>query len=327
LAAYDLDPSEWVAVLMTASGTAAIESMLTALVPATGRVLVVENGVYGARIAEICIRYGIGCACVVGSWLDAPDLTLIAACLDAAEPGQPFTHLAVVHHETTTGRLNELRAIASICRMRGVHLLVDAVSSFGAEAIDFDDPSLTAVAASANKCLHGVPGAAFVLTRRRALASAVCRSYYLDLRRLAKLQDQRDTPFTPAVHVYYGLREALREYEEEGGRVARRARYLALAEQVRRGLFSLGIETVLPVQVSSVVLRAYHLPDGIGYAQVHAAAKSGGFVVYAGQSGLSNTLFRIATMGAVTAPDIDRLVDCFASFAPSARRNDRRADA
>src|SRR5258705_283746 len=78
------------------------------------------------------------------------------------DPDRAFTHVAVIHHETTTGRLNDLRALGAVCRSRGLHLLVDGVSSFGAEAIDFGDDAIAAVAATANKCLHGVPGAAFV---------------------------------------------------------------------------------------------------------------------------------------------------------------------
>jgi len=255
LAIHDLDPAQWAAVLMTASGTAAVESMVAALVPEAGRVLVVENGVYGERIAQICARYRVQHERVVGSWMTAPDLEEIEERLDLAGTGR-FTHLAVVHHETTTGRLNDLPALSQVCRARGVKLLVDGVSSFGAEAIDFADPALTAVAATANKCLHGVPGAAFVIVRRAALSAAVSRTFYLDLMRLAQLQDQRGTPFTPAVHVYYALVEALREYAEQGGRPVRYARYAALAEQVRTGLAAFGIEAVLAPRKSSVVLRA-----------------------------------------------------------------------
>jgi len=319
LGTHGLDPKVWAAVLMTASGTGAVESMVAALVPEAGRVLVVENGVYGERIAEICARYRVPHERVVGSWLAAPDFAGISARLDAAGTAGGFTHVAVVHHETTTGRLNDLKALSRLCRARGVKLLVDGVSSFGAEAIDFQDPALDAVAATANKCLHGVPGAAFVIVRREALGAAVGRAYYLDLKRLAQLQDQRGTPFTPAVHVYYALVEALREYAEQGGRPARYARYAALAEQVRLGLAALGIETVLPPQETSVVLRAYGLRAGVDYATLHDAVKAQGFVIYAGQGDLSKTLFRISTMGELTAADMDRLIQVIAKVAPGLR--------
>ena len=244
---------------MTASGTGAVECMIASLVPADGRLLVVENGVYGERIAQICAQYGIAHERVAGDWMRGAGLGRRVP-RDSIEG--PFSHAAVVHHETTTGRLNDLSALAEICRTRGIGLLFDGVSSFGAEAIDFANASLEAVAGTANKCLHGVPGVAFVIARRAALARAAERTYYLDLGRLARLQDERETPFTPAVHAYYGLVEALREFADEGGRSARHRRYAALAERVRAGLAERGIEAAIPARESSVVLRAYRLPPG-----------------------------------------------------------------
>ncbi|KVR19367.1 2-aminoethylphosphonate aminotransferase [Burkholderia ubonensis] len=310
VAAYGLDPAEWAAVLMTGSGTAAVESMIAALVPQRGKLLVIENGVYGERIAQIATQYAIAHEVLEHEWMQAPDLAQIAARLDAGG----FSHVAVIHHETTTGRLNDLSAIADVCRARGVRLLVDGVSSFGAEAIDFAGGDIDAVAATANKCLHGVPGAAFVIARRSALAQAASRTYYLDLGRLAKLQDQRNTPFTPSVHAYYALVEALREFDEAGGWRARHARYKALADQAQAGLAARGMPLVLPEGASSVVLRAYRLPQGVTYEQLHDGLKARGFVIYAGQGGLSKELFRISTMGAIEAADVERLLDGFSAL-------------
>ncbi|CAB3763199.1 2-aminoethylphosphonate aminotransferase [Paraburkholderia humisilvae] len=309
---YGLDAAQWAAVLMTGSGTAAVESMVAALVPENGKLLVVENGVYGERITQIATQYRIAHTVAKHEWMQAPDVARIAAALDA---DRSITHVAAIHHETTTGRLNDLRALASVCRERGVRLLLDGVSSFGAEAIDFADTTLAAVAATANKCLHGVPGAAFVIVRRDALAVAASRTYYLDLGRLARLQDQRNTPFTPSVHAYYALVEALRELADEGGWVARHARYAALAEQARAGLAARGMASVLPPEQSSVVLRAYRLPAGVAYPQLHDALKARGFVIYAGQGGLSAELFRISTMGDIHAADIERLLQSFDGLA------------
>jgi 2-aminoethylphosphonate-pyruvate transaminase len=315
LGVYSLDSSQWAAVLLTASGTAAVESMVAALVPKSGRLLIVENGVYGERIALICAQYGIAHERVIGDWLRAPDLGAIAARLE--NRSQPaFTHVAVVHHETTTGRLNDLRGLSQICRDHGVQLLIDAVSSFGGEDIDFGNTTLSAAAATANKCLHGIPGAAFVIVRRGVLAEAATRTYYLDLGRLARMQDERNTPFTPAVHAYYALVEALREYDEQGGLEARHRHYAALAERVRTGLAALGIESLLPADESSVVLRAYRLPPGVTYSRMHDALKAEGFIIYAGQGNLSKTLFRISTMGNLTAADMDRLLKCFTRLLP-----------
>ncbi len=312
LAVYGLDRAQWCAVLITASGTGAVESMVATLVPQGGRVLVAENGVYGERIAQICARYRIPFERLAGDWLRALDLAAIARLIGNTprDGGAPFTHLAVVHHETTTGRLNDLRALGELCRQHGLKLLVDAVSSFGAEPLDFADESLAAVAATANKCLHGVPGVAFVIASRRTLEGAVSRTYYLDLARCAAAQERRNTPFTPAVQAHYALLEALREHAEQGGWPARHRRYAALAEQVRAGFARLGIAATLPPEESSVVLRSYRLPADTSYARLHDGLKAQGFVIYAGQGNLSDRLFRISTMGDLSAADIERLLEC-----------------
>lgn len=316
LAVYGLDPSQWCAVLVTASGTGAVESMVSTIVPPDGRVLVAENGVYGERIAQICARYHIAHERLRGEWMAALDLAGIGERLERARDrgGSPedarFTHVAVVHHETTTGRLNDLRALGELCGRHGVQLLVDAVSSFGAEPLDFADGTIAAAAATANKCLHGVPGVSFVIVRRQALERAAARTYYLDLARSAAAQDRRDTPFTPAVQAHYALVEALREHAEEGGWLARHRRYSLLAEQVRAGFARLGITAAVPPEESSVVLRSYGLPAGISYPALHDALKARGFVIYAGQGNLSQRLFRISTMGDLSAADMDRLLEC-----------------
>jgi len=310
LGIYGLDPTQWQAILMTGSGTAAVECMIAGLVPEDGALLIIENGVYGERTTQIAEQYRIPHTSIKHDWMSAPDLARVAVLLDSGR----FTHVFVVHHETTTGRLNDLQGLASVCRSSGVQLLVDGVSSFAAEAFDFTDGVIAAVAVSSNKCLHSVPGVAFVVARRDVLVRATRRTYYLDIARLAKYQDERNTPFTPAVHAYYALVEALRELEDGGGWSARHAHYAALAERVRAGLAELNIDSVLPPEQSSVVLRSYRLPKGIGYQRLHDELKIRGFVIYAGQGGLSTELFRISTMGNIHVTDIDKLLAEFATL-------------
>lgn len=313
LQVHGLDPALWSAVLLTGSGTAAVEAMVSSLVPEQGRLLVLENGVYGERMSHIARRHGIACEALHRDWTAPLDLAAVRARL-AAQPA--ISHVAAVHHETTTGRLNPLEALAALCSEFGVTLLADTVSSFGAEAIDFGQPGQGAVAATANKCLHGVPGACFVIVRRAALETAVARTLYLDLAGWSKLQDQRGTPFTPSVHAYYALCEALREFADEGGLAGRHAHYAALAGQVADGLAGLGVGTLLPADESSVVLRAYRLPPGVPYERLHDGLKAAGFIIYAGQGGLAHSLFRISTMGAMRGADASRLL---AAMAPLLR--------
>ena len=99
---YGLDPATWTAVLMTGSGTAALESMIAGLVPAQGKLLIVQNGVYGERVAQIATQYQIPHTVVKHEWMEAPDLARIDAALAA---DKAITHLAVIQHETTTGQI------------------------------------------------------------------------------------------------------------------------------------------------------------------------------------------------------------------------------
>jgi 2-aminoethylphosphonate-pyruvate transaminase len=216
----------------------------------------------------------------------------------------------MVHHETTTGRLNALADIGALCRMHGLGVLVDAVSSFGAEALDFEGVGLTACAATANKCLHGVPGVSFVAVSRAALSRSdgPRRSLYLDLRSYCEAQDRCNTPYTPSVQVFYALREALAELAEEGGWRARNGRYRHLLGIARDGLRTLGIEPLLPHEECSVVLNAFQLPHGIGYPELHDRLKDRGFIIYAGQGDLATTLFRVSAMGAIAVADMERFV-------------------
>lgn len=307
LAVYGLAPECWSAVLLTGSGTAAVEAMLSSLMPPDGELLFLENGVYGERMRQIAAVHGIAHQSLTHPWQAPIDLSRLAATLE----GRPrITHVAAVHHETTTGRLNALAEIGALCKRLGRGLFVDTVSSFGAEALDLEDWGVTACAATANKCLHGVPGVSFVIVRRDGLPrpDVPPRTVYLDLARYARQQDGGGTPFTPSVQVFYALAEALREMEDDGGWRARRTLYAERMALVHTGFTALGIAPFIPVEDASVVLHAYYLPNGIGYPQLHDRLKQHGFVIYAGQADLAPIMFRISTMGAIASRDLEGLV-------------------
>jgi 2-aminoethylphosphonate-pyruvate transaminase len=285
------------AVTLAGSGTGGVEAMLATFAPDAHSTLVVANGVYGERMARMLEAHGKPLRVVGHAWTDAID-----------DPA--ITHLAVVHHETTTGRLNDLAALGSLCRERQVTLLLDAVSSFGAELIDADAWNVGALAGTANKCLHGVAGLSFVLARDTLWSAPAWRSgsVYLDLRAYYGSQ-HRDgfSPFTLPVQVAFALREALAEHAEGGGSAARRQCYLGRAARIAATLRAAGVTTLLPEDDYSAVLWSWQLPAGQTYAGVHAALKAEGFVIYAGQGDLGAQIFRIAHMGDIRPDDMDRL--------------------
>jgi len=307
---YRLQPSQWTAVLLGGSGTMALEAMLSSLLPCDARLLVLENGIYGERISRIAKIHGIECQAVVHQWMDAIDFDRVAQLLASGE----FSHLAAVQHETTSGRLNDISSLAGLCEEHGVSLLLDAVSSFGAEAVPFDSPALLACAATANKCLHGIPGLCFVVSRPEAIETAVepPRSLYLNLPLWAQQQDQGSTPFTPPINGLLALDQALTELKDQGGWRARQARYHELAAQVEKALERYGVEAMLEPGESSCVLRSYRLPQGRSYQDIHDGLKQRGFVIYAGQGSLAAEIFRISTMGDVTDYDMERLLAALA---------------
>jgi 2-aminoethylphosphonate-pyruvate transaminase len=152
------------------------------------------------------------------------------------------------------------------------------------------------VCCTANKCVQGLPGIAFVLLKKgRPL---VRRSVYLDLGLALTKQAAGDTPFTPAIQVLAAFEAALDELVEEtvAGRVAR---YRRAGERVREAATKLGLEMLLPPELRSHSITSFRLPAGATYARIHDRMREDGFVIYGGQGDLSKTAFRIASMGLI----------------------------
>lgn len=308
LRVYDLDHAEWTVGLLTGSGTAAVEAMVSSLIPNNGKLLSIENGVYGERITKIAEQYGIPLAVSHFAWTQSVDCEQLARQLSE---DRNITHVSAIHHETTTGRLNNLDEILEVCRAHEVDLLLDGVSSFGAEEIPFDHERLMACAATANKCLHGVPGTAFVLVNKDAMQTAQPRNLYLNICAYIEQQDKQGTPFTQSVQTFYALNEALDELFDEGGQTIRLKTYQTRMAKVRDALLAQGVKALLPIEECSAVLHAYQLPQNTDYAQLHDALKAAGFIIYAGQGEFAKSLFRISMMGDIGDDDAGRLIQAF----------------
>jgi 2-aminoethylphosphonate-pyruvate transaminase len=297
----------YVAVMISGSGTCAVEAMLASLAPALSKTLVVANGVYGERMASMLEAHGKPMSLMTGDWLEPLDIEAVA---NRLRGDNNITHVASVHHETTTGRLNDIESLGSVCRELGRHLLLDAVSSFGAESLCFKEWNIAALAGTANKCLHGAPGISFVLAdrERMQLKRERIASVYLDLYRYFDLQQESGfSPFTPAVHSAFALHEALDELAEAGGWQSRHRTYLSRMSDVASTLNDAGIEPLLPAGDSSSVLRAWRLSPGTDYATLHDALKKQRIVIYSGQGPLASEVFRISCMGDIRDSEMARI--------------------
>jgi 2-aminoethylphosphonate-pyruvate transaminase len=295
---------EFTSILLTGSGTAALEAAVTSVLSADGRLVVVSNGVYGERIAAMAAAARLRHTVVEGPWTAPPDL----AAVDGALRAPDVEAVAVVHHETTTGLLNPVSAVARVARARGKLVLVDSVSGLAGDALDATDVDL--VVGTAGKCIQAFPGLAFVLVRTaamRRLAAHPRRSLYLSLPVHHEAQERGTVPFTPAVQLAYALDEALAELLEEGV-PARIARYARAAAVLRDGFARLGLGLVLPPELRSGTITAVRLPPGRTYPALHDALKANGFVVYEGQGRLAPEIFRVANMGHLALGDFERFL-------------------
>jgi 2-aminoethylphosphonate-pyruvate transaminase len=298
------------AVLFTGSGTAAVEAVVSSAVPRDRALLVVSNGVYGDRLARIARVHGIP-AEVLACDITTP---VAPADVEAALRRRPdVSHVAVVHHETTTGLLNPVMDVARVAARSGRRVLIDAMSSLFGEPLDVDADGVDFVMASANKCLQGVPGIAFVLGRRsalEALAAQPSRSVYLDLHGHYVTQERDNTPFTPAVQVLHAMRQALVELEAEGV-PSRIARYAENARVLRQGMSALGFDILVSEGARSNILTTFRLLPGLAYDPLHDAMKRRGYVIYAGQGDIRTYAFRVSNMGTLTPRNMEGVVDAF----------------
>jgi 2-aminoethylphosphonate-pyruvate transaminase len=307
VAAFDIE-DDHEAILLTGSGTAAMEAMIASLVE--GSLLVLENGVYGSRLAAIAEAHGIAVERMAASWLERHDPERVARALQRG-----FDSVAVVHHETTTGLCNDLPALAEAVRGGGARLLVDSVSGLGGEAFDFRRIAPDAVCCTANKCVQGLPGVSFVLVRQGL--STLRRSVYLDLGSALEKQRAGDTPFTPAIQVVAALEAALDELIDEtlDGRIAR---YAGVSKRLRLAIEGLGLGLLLPPELRSNTVTAVRLPEGVSYPRLHDEMREQGYVVYAGQGELAGDTFRVANMGWIPEPRVE-------GFGPALERSLARA--
>ena len=312
LKVYNLNSSDWTSILLTGSGTAAVEALITSLVPKNTKLLVAENGVYGERIKKIATTFRIDNDQIKSDWIKAIDL----ASLERALATKKYSHLALVHHETTTGRLNRLDSIINICEQYGCKILLDSVSSFGAENIIFNNNVIAGIAATANKCLHGVPGVSFVIANKKFFMAEENpkRSLYLNLHDYFSAQEKKTTPYTQSVQCMYALCEALDEYMEGGGLKARQGLYNNRVDFAESFLKDLGVSTLLKKEEASCVLRSFIIPNNFNYEQIHDHLKEKGFIIYSGQGHLRKKLFRLSFMGDISTKDLENLKLSFQSL-------------
>lgn len=299
---------EYTAVLVQGSGTYAVESMLCSAVGANDRLLIAINGAYGHRMAEISKKAGLSFETIVFDEDEAVDVKAVADRLLSGD----FTHLAVIHLETTTGILNPVKELGKLCAESGTVFMADCMSSFGSVEFDMKECGMSFMAASSNKCLQGVPGIGLVVARKDAMEKCKgnSRSVSLDLYEQYEFMESSKGGFrfTSPTHVILGLKQALAELEQEGGVKARSARYRENQKILSDGVKALGFRLFLAENVQSPVITTIEYPaDDFNFEGMYNYLKDNGFYIYPGKLTKKAT-FRIGTIGNVFPDDIRRLL-------------------
>ncbi|HJO03335.1 MAG TPA: 2-aminoethylphosphonate--pyruvate transaminase [Acidobacteriota bacterium] len=300
---------QYEAILMQGSGTFAIESVVASAVPPSGKMLVVSNGAYGRRIAEISRVQGIATDTLCFPENRLPVLGEISARLDGDEA---ITHVAVVHCETSTGIVNPIREIGDLVHQSGRVYCVDAMTTFGGLPLEMAGCPIDYLISSANKCLEGVPGFAFVLARTSELASTAgyARSVSLDL--LAQwegLEANGQFRFTPPTHALLAFDQALVELAAEGGVEGRAARYRLNHETLLRGMREMGFKEYLPPDLQSYIITSFRYPSDARFEfdSFYCRLADKGFVIYPGKLS-DDDCFRIGTIGHIFPSDVTGLL-------------------
>lgn len=287
-------------VIMQGSGTFAIEAALGAFCPKdAGKTLVVANGAYGDRAAAILTRLGRPAVKIDKGDSAAPNAEEVAAKLDA-DP--MISHVWVIHCETTSGIVNPIADIARVTKARGKAYMVDAMSSFGALALNMMD-GIDVMVSSSNKCIEGVPGFSYVIVKRDMLIASkgMSHSVVLDLYEQWKgLEANGQFRFTPPTHALVAFHQAMKEHAEEGGVAARGARYSRNAQILIKGMRDMGFTTLLSDNEAGPIIQTFLTPrdPNFDFEKFYEDLRLRGFAIYPGKL-TKRPSFRIGTIGKV----------------------------
>jgi aspartate aminotransferase-like enzyme len=290
-----------------ATGTGAMESAVANLIRAGEPAVVASCGKFGERWAELCDAYGAEMTHLEFEWGTKVDPERLDAAL--GELGRPARAVYVTQSETSTGVVNDIRALNEVAVAHDSVLCVDAVSGLGAVELPQDEWGVDVVVAGSQKSLMCPPGLAFASVSERAMDRAAENPrgrYYLDWERAAagQKQDPPNSAFTPAVTLFRALDVALGLIFDEGLEGVY-ARHAVLARAARAGVAALGLERFGPDDDNANVVTVARLPDDIDGAKVPKLMRDDyGVTIAGGQGHLKGKIARIAHCGYYGAFDI-----------------------
>lgn len=300
------DIEQYTTILFGGSGTAAVESILSSVMY-DGVIVIINNGAYGKRMCEIAEAYSLDWV----EFLSPADKPIQLDQLQLFIQRFPRTvsYLAVVHNETTTGLLNDIETIGSICKENKITMMVDAMSSYAAIPIQMSKMNISYLAASSNKNLQCMAGVSFVVAKKGELGKEKKTkpiNYYLNLYCQYKhFNETGQMRFTPPVQTIYALKQAILEVKEEGVK-ERYERYSQAWETLIAGISRLGLKHLVAAKHHSKIITAIVEPTSEAYDfdSMHDYLYANGITIYPGKLNYLNS-FRVANIGDLTKDDIE----------------------
>lgn len=310
-----VEEPEYTTVLMQGSGTFGVESVVTSSVAKNDKILICENGAYGARMAQIAKQAGKKVVIYHEEYSRVPDAKKVKEYLDA-DPS--ITHVGMIHSETTSGILNDIEAVGKVVKEAGKTFIVDGMSSFAGVDIDVKAIGIDFIISSANKCIQGVPGFSFIICKRSALMQCKgnCGSLSLDLYdQWETMQKDGKWRFTSPTHVVLAFAKAIEELKQEGGIPARAKRYRENNQLLIKRMRSLGIETYINDAHQGPIITTFFTPkmDNFSFAEMYDYIKERGYAIYPGKVTDANT-FRIGNIGEIYKEDIEKVSDIIEQY-------------
>lgn len=301
-------------VLMQGSGTFGVESVIGSATAPDGKLLALINGAYGERILKIAQVLGIECEALRCAENRKTDPAEVAARLRADES---ITAVAIVHCETTTGIINPVEETGAIVREAARTYIVDAMSSFGAVALDVKTAEIDFLVSSANKCIEGVPGFSFAICRGSELkrCEGQARSLSLDLfAQWQGLESNGQFRFTPPTHTILAFEKALEELAEEGGVAGRAARYSENYNTLVEGMSELGFREYLAREDQGYIITSFRYPvhPAFDFTEFYTRLSEKDLVIYPGKVSDADC-FRIGNIGRIREVDVRNLLAAISS--------------
>lgn len=306
------DPEKYTSVLFCGSGTINIDVCLNSLLPEGKKVLIINNGAYSARAAEICEYYGLPYMDLKFPVDQLPDLDVIEQVLKQ-NPDIALVH--TTHNETGTGILNPVREIGALVHKYDAVFTVDTTSTLAMRPIDIERDNIDFCMASAQKGLMAMTGLSFIIGNKSLIEASgeyPKRSYYCNLYlQYHFFETTGEMHFTPPVQTIYAAVQALDEYFKEGEE-EKWARHLRVFEAIHRGLDKLGFKDVIRREWQAGLVVSVLYPDDANwdFEKVHDYCYERGFTIYPGKISDTDT-FRLCALGAVDEEDIEHFFEVF----------------